>query len=333
MHSTPAVLQRLLWSSRFDWRSNFATRLGATAAAVRMACAMHMCAGHPRHPPVVPPCAQGTTRTASSSQKLAAVAGARGFASSDAPPLHPPPQLATEAMGRCGARLRHAHTALARPSTMALHKGLSARTCRVQPTLALAFTCAKCGTRSVETFSRQAYERGVVMVGPACAAEGRSVVARTMHERRGKGAGGLLLLLPHVQVKCRGAACGVTHLIADHLGWFGDKGWTIEALQAQAATQVATATGSSPEDAGPCAPTAHAAGAAKPGAVTQVTEEERAGWRRVQQLLHVAMGGRGGGGLDERGMPGGAGLSVVDVTEADFRAWGKVGYVHGFVSL
>lgn len=34
----------------------------------------------------------------------------------------------------------------------------------------------------------------------------------------------------HPQVRCPG--CQKYHLIADHLGWFGDKGWTVEALAA-----------------------------------------------------------------------------------------------------
>lgn len=55
----------------------------------------------------------------------------------------------------------------------------------------LGFTCKVCNTRSHRTMSRQAYQRGVVLV------------------------------------ECPG--CQNRHLIADHLGWFG-AGKTVEAI-------------------------------------------------------------------------------------------------------
>ncbi|XP_024525381.1 DNL-type zinc finger protein [Selaginella moellendorffii] len=52
--------------------------------------------------------------------------------------------------------------------------------------LAMIYTCTKCNTRSAKTFSRETYDRGVVIV------------------------------------RCGG--CSNLHLIADRLGMFGDKG-------------------------------------------------------------------------------------------------------------
>jgi hypothetical protein len=55
--------------------------------------------------------------------------------------------------------------------------------------MAIAFTCGKCDSRTVKAFSRQAYEQGVVLI--TC------------------------------------PSCKAMHLIADHLGWFGDKGFKV----------------------------------------------------------------------------------------------------------
>ena len=68
----------------------------------------------------------------------------------------------------------------------------------------MVFTCTKCNVRSAKAFSKAAYTSGVVIV------------------------------------ECSG--CESKHLIADHLGWFGDKG-TIEQFAAeQVVTQLADGT-------------------------------------------------------------------------------------------
>lgn len=55
---------------------------------------------------------------------------------------------------------------------------------------AMFFTCKVCNTRSAKTFSKKSYHTGVVLI------------------------------------RCDG--CQKLHLVADHLGWFRDKGVTIE---------------------------------------------------------------------------------------------------------
>jgi mitochondrial protein import protein ZIM17 len=60
--------------------------------------------------------------------------------------------------------------------------------------MAIVFTCTKCDTRSAKTFSRHSYEKGIVLI------------------------------------RCPG--CKKLHLIADHLGWFGDN-FKIEDLAAE----------------------------------------------------------------------------------------------------
>ncbi|KAI7846266.1 hypothetical protein COHA_000246 [Chlorella ohadii] len=63
-----------------------------------------------------------------------------------------------------------------------------------QRQLLMVFTCSKCNTRAAKAFSKKAYESGVVIV------------------------------------ECPG--CQSRHLIADHLGWFGQKG-TVEQFAAE----------------------------------------------------------------------------------------------------
>ncbi|VDI06635.1 mitochondrial protein import protein ZIM17 [Mytilus galloprovincialis] len=67
---------------------------------------------------------------------------------------------------------------------------------KIKGTLLMAYKCKVCGTKNQETFSKQAYEKGVVIV------------------------------------TCK--ECKSNHLIADHLGWFQDfKGRTIEEILAE----------------------------------------------------------------------------------------------------
>lgn len=61
--------------------------------------------------------------------------------------------------------------------------------------LVMMFTCTKCETRAAKAFSKSAYTSGVVIV------------------------------------ECPG--CDARHLVADHLGWFGAKGETIEEFAAE----------------------------------------------------------------------------------------------------
>ena len=101
-------------------------------------------------------------------------------------------------------------SALAGPRSRLCHSGSAAEPAaqplaRLQPRLALAFTCRVCDTRVQKLISRRAYESGVVIV------------------------------------QCEG--CQNRHLIADHLGWFSHvQGSTVEQILAQrgeAVTRVA----------------------------------------------------------------------------------------------
>lgn len=58
----------------------------------------------------------------------------------------------------------------------------------------LRFTCKKCDATLDKTISKRSYEEGVVVV------------------------------------RC---TCNAQHLIADHLGWFGKKGETVESILAE----------------------------------------------------------------------------------------------------
>uniref|UniRef100_A0A7S1YBS7 DNL-type domain-containing protein n=1 Tax=Sexangularia sp. CB-2014 TaxID=1486929 RepID=A0A7S1YBS7_9EUKA len=112
------------------------------------------------------------TRTLQCSASLTAV-GRRG------PSLLAPPRTAlVSGIPRCQAR------SLAKFSTLGK---LSA-----PAKLALLFTCTKCETRQAKSFSKQAYEHGIVIA------------------------------------VCTG--CRAKHLIADHLGWFPDGDGTNSAV-------------------------------------------------------------------------------------------------------
>lgn len=74
---------------------------------------------------------------------------------------------------------------------------------KMEPKLQITFTCtvSECGERSTHQFSKQAYEKGVVLVQcPKC-------------KNR----------YSHPMLNTEGISdCVTRHLIADHLGWFAD---------------------------------------------------------------------------------------------------------------
>ncbi|KAG2434951.1 hypothetical protein HYH02_012147 [Chlamydomonas schloesseri] len=65
----------------------------------------------------------------------------------------------------------------------------------IQPRMVMVFTCTKCDTRSTKAFSKQSYQQGVVLV------------------------------------RCPG--CKGLHLVADHLGWFGEEPFVLHEHVAQ----------------------------------------------------------------------------------------------------
>jgi hypothetical protein len=81
------------------------------------------------------------------------------------------------------------------PSRTAVHKSAWAppKSPSTNPKLYMVFTCANCETRAVKSFSKSAYEKGVVLV------------------------------------QCPG--CQKQHVIADHLGWFGEHSTVEEILR------------------------------------------------------------------------------------------------------
>ena len=70
------------------------------------------------------------------------------------------------------------------------------------------FTCKVCNTRSGKTFSKHSYHSGVVLI------------------------------------RCDG--CHKLHLVADHLGWFRDKGVTIEDIMREKGENVVKLAQESP---------------------------------------------------------------------------------------
>ncbi|EFN55185.1 hypothetical protein CHLNCDRAFT_134348 [Chlorella variabilis] len=112
-----------------------------------------------------------------------------------------------------------------------------------QRQLVMLFTCTKCNTRAAKAFSKQSYEQGVVIV------------------------------------ECPG--CHNKHLIADNLGWFGQKGTVEEFAAARGSTVVhRTADGTvelSPEDLLGPSLAAAAAAAEAGGSGTQAAAADAAG--------------------------------------------------------
>mmetsp|Transcript_29659 Transcript_29659/g.54391 ORF Transcript_29659/g.54391 Transcript_29659/m.54391 type:complete len:350 (-) Transcript_29659:100-1149(-) len=140
-----------------------------------------------------------------------------------------------------------------------------------QAAIAMMFTCAKCETRSVRTFSRHSYEKGLVLV------------------------------------RCPG--CRSLHLIADHLGWFDDdKSFTIEkylnetgqkyhkaSVDDKGETHVLEISGQSsfPEE--------HASSSSTSSKATvSLSVEDIAGWTKVQRLLKEISGASDNGSLSEK---------------------------------
>ena len=66
----------------------------------------------------------------------------------------------------------------------------------------MAFTCSKCETKQARTFSKESYEKGVVLL------------------------------------RCEG--CDNLHLIADNLGWFRDEKVNIQQLMAEKGEKLTT---------------------------------------------------------------------------------------------
>eukprot|EP00200_Dunaliella_tertiolecta_P006669 CAMPEP_0202359540 /NCGR_PEP_ID=MMETSP1126-20121109/12795_1 /ASSEMBLY_ACC=CAM_ASM_000457 /TAXON_ID=3047 /ORGANISM="Dunaliella tertiolecta, Strain CCMP1320" /LENGTH=226 /DNA_ID=CAMNT_0048952979 /DNA_START=148 /DNA_END=828 /DNA_ORIENTATION=+ len=182
---------------------------------------------------------------------------------------------------------------------------------RVKATLAMMYTCGKCETRSMKTFSHQAYKHGVVLV--------------------------------------RCPSCQSLHLIADNLGWFGERGWNVERLMAHArnlgtgpASRQSSASHSS-EDRSTSnggvgdkhestdGPSSSIASSSAPGASSEgdscppdqgITDEDMEGYHKVQQLFEATLRSQGAGGQQHNFQP--EEVSVMEVSEEDFKAWAAV---------
>lgn len=96
--------------------------------------------------------------------------------------------------------------------------------------MVILFTCTKCDTRSAKAFSRSSYEKGIVIV------------------------------------TCPG--CNSRHLIADNLGWFGDKCNIEQLAAAQGQTIKKVDATAQPPDSSSAAD-------------NMVTPQDIAGWSKV----------------------------------------------------
>lgn len=109
--------------------------------------------------------------------------------------------------------------------------------------MAIIYTCKKCSTRSMKTFNRSSYERGLVLV------------------------------------TCPG--CLSKHLIADHLGWFGDKGFQVEQLGKERGGEN---NGEGGEGSGEGISKAERVKKISVNGMEGLTAEDVAGWSKVEAL-------------------------------------------------
>ncbi|XP_059666055.1 uncharacterized protein LOC132311918 isoform X2 [Cornus florida] len=111
-----------------------------------------------------------------------------------------PSQQAIEGCEACSSKLDSNSAKVlsdpsSNPSSAVKYNAISNLKMSPRHDLAMVFTCKVCDTRSVKTLCRESYEKGVVVA--------------------------------------RCAGCNNLHLIADHLGWFGEPGSVEELLAAR----------------------------------------------------------------------------------------------------
>ncbi|KAG2434843.1 hypothetical protein HXX76_007728 [Chlamydomonas incerta] len=113
----------------------------------------------------------------------------------------------------------------------------------------MVFTCTKCDTRSTKAFSKQSYQKGVVLV------------------------------------RCPG--CQKLHLVADHLGWFGEEPFMLHEHVAQLGGNVVRISADDPR-AGEAAATVSAAVAAAAPTAAAAAAAPGAGAYQGQQQQAAA---------------------------------------------